>query len=323
MGAKPWGNFLPCSLTRLDVPLLTMGRSATRSVQRHTIQGPAAPPVASEARQTGQTVALVSETTRSDQTNAQYVNKQKHWREWCRKCAVVIRGGLTFQSSRARSLRTRVLHRPWQWSLLRERARQTHMAKWNMLLFCERIPDCALCFSSHFTYLLGQHHICTMTPSAHALTSFHHSGHKYPKSRTTFPSFQKRSNWYDLPLLCRHHDVTLDISYPAQNKSMKRALASANIRSKKVTHASRVAGARIAEENGASPEEVARAGRWASGVMEAVYLSSFPLPATRAMAEFASQRGSYYLPRAVPVPASLQRKVFPEVERWRVASLLH
>ena len=42
---------------------------------------------------------------------------------------------------------------------------------------------------------------------------------------------------------------------------MKRALASANIRSKKVTHANRVAGARIAEENGVSPEEIARAGR--------------------------------------------------------------
>ena len=129
------------------------------------------------------------------------------------------RGGLTFPSSRARSLRTRVLHRPWQWSLLRERARQTHMAKWNMLVFCgTRISNCALCFSSHFTYLLGERHICTMTPSAHALTSFHHSGQKYPKSHTTFPSLQNRSHWYDLPLLCRHHNVTLNISCPAQNK---------------------------------------------------------------------------------------------------------
>lgn len=97
---------------------------------------------------------------------------------------------------------------------------------------------------------------------------------------------------------------------------MKAALKHAGVRTTQATHASRKAGAQIAELNGASPAEIARAGRWVTGVMENVYLTNFSLPAMRALAGFPSEVGSYYLPRYVDVPEELQRKVFPEVERW-------
>lgn len=72
----------------------------------------------------------------------------------------------------------------------------------------------------------------------------------------------------------------------------------------------------MAEAFGASPAEIARAGRWTSGVMENVYLTNFSMPTMRALAGFSSGGGSFYLPRYVKVPETLQRKVFPEVERW-------
>ena len=98
---------------------------------------------------------------------------------------------------------------------------------------------------------------------------------------------------------------------------MAAALKSAGVRTTQATHINRKAGAQIAEANGASPAEIARAGGWATGVMENVYLTNFALPAMRALAGFKSEGGTFYLPRAVSVPPeTLQRKVFPEIERW-------
>ena len=102
-----------------------------------------------------------------------------------------------------------------------------------------------------------------------------------------------------------------------QRKAMAAALKSAGVRTTQATHINRKAGAQIAEANGASPAEIARAGGWATGVMENVYLTNFALPAMRALAGFKSEGGTFYLPRAVSVPPeTLQRKVFPEIERW-------
>ena len=102
-----------------------------------------------------------------------------------------------------------------------------------------------------------------------------------------------------------------------QRKAMAAALKSAGVRTTQAIHINRKPGAQIAEANGASPAEIARAGGWATGVMENVYLTNFALPAMRALAGFKSEGGTFYLPRAVSVPPeTLQRKVFPEIERW-------
>ena len=49
--------------------------------------------------------------------------------------------------------------------------------------------------------------------------------------------------------------------------------------------------------------------------MENVF-SNFALPAMRTLTGFKNEGGTFYLPRAVSVPKTLQRKVFPEIGRW-------
>jgi hypothetical protein len=145
---------------------------------------------------------------------------------------------------------------------------------------------------------------------------FQHSNEKYPSSGTSFPSLRRRSDWYDLPLLADGNDPVKEISCNQQRKAISVALQAAGVRSTHATHIGRKAGAQRAEANGASPEEIARAGRWTTGVMESVYLTNFSMPALRALAGFGSGGRGYYLPRAVELPPNLERRVFPEIEKW-------
>lgn len=76
----------------------------------------------------------------------------------------------------------------------------------------------------------------------------------------------------------------------------------------------------MAERAGAPIQEIRRAGNWSDGVMEKHYLTHISLATLRALAGFDINKGGFHLPRAVPVPETLARKVFPQVERWYVRS---
>ena len=93
---------------------------------------------------------------------------------------------------------------------------------------------------------------------------------------------------------------------------MRNALDYAGVLASKATHENRRFGARLAEEGGASSSEIARAGGWATGVMETAYLSNLPRQAMRAIAGHPKDGGLFFLPRAVEVRDNLQRKLF-----WR------
>ena len=106
------------------------------------------------------------------------------------------------------------------------------------------------------------------------------------------------------------------ISYETQAQAMRNALRYAGVLGSKATHENRRFGARLAELGGASYDQIARAGGWATAVMDTAYLSHLPRQAMRAIAGHPKDGGLFFLPRAVDVPESLQRKVFPDIEKW-------
>ena len=147
--------------------------------------------------------------------------------------------------------------------------------------------------------------VCSASPACSPVLSsirFQVDNHHCPESDSSFPSLKQRSHWYDLPLLCQPSDPTRPISYETQNKAIRNALNHAGVLASKATHESRRFGARLAESGGASAEEIARAGGWATAVMETTYLSRLPRQAMRAIGGHAKNGGLFFLPRAVDVP---------------------
>lgn len=151
--------------------------------------------------------------------------------------------------------------------------------------------------------------------------SFQIAGDTFPGSSDNFPDLRSRRSWYNLPLLTVKNDVTKAIKYQEQRKTVAKALKAARIQCLAVTHVGRKTGARFAEQAGVPVEEVARAGHWAHGVMEEVYLQKLSRPALRGLAGFSPGGGNYYLARDVDVPTALQRKVFPGLEKWQATIL--
>ena len=103
---------------------------------------------------------------------------------------------------------------------------------------------------------------------------------------------------------------------------MKDALKYAEVHTTQSTHINRKTGARLAEEGGAPASEIARAGGWATGVMETTYLTHFPRQAMRALDGVPVDGGGFHLARAVSVLERLERMVFPDVEKWCVVVLV-
>ena len=139
-----------------------------------------------------------------------------------------------------------------------------------------------------------------------------------PHSSSGFPSLADKRHWYRLPVLALPGKPHAKISYGTQSKSMSNVLKSVNIVSSKKTHLGRKTGARLAEEAGVSAIEIARQGKWKRDVLEDVYLRGFSASTMRGLAGFTPNGGDYFLPRNIPVPASLQRKIMPEIEKWLV-----
>ena len=144
-----------------------------------------------------------------------------------------------------------------------------------------------------------------------------------PHSNSGFPSLKDKRHWYELPVLALPGKPFAKLSYITQSKSMGNVLKEVNIDSSKKTHLGRKTGARLAEEAGVAPTEIARQGKWKHDVLEDVYLRGFSSNAMRGLAGFTPTGGDYFLPRDIPVPESLQRKVMPEIELWCVAWVSH
>jgi hypothetical protein len=73
-----------------------------------------------------------------------------------------------------------------------------------------------------------------------------------------------------------------------------------------VTHAGRVLGARLAELNGVSEDQIRRGGRWNADQMTGCYLTTLPRAFMRGIADFDPEwASSYFLPRETIQPPPL------------------
>jgi hypothetical protein len=82
-------------------------------------------------------------------------------------------------------------------------------------------------------------------------------------------------------------------------------------------HSGRASGAQHAEQLGATLEMIKRLLRANNNRMIQSYLSQIPVNPIRVMSGFGDKPGFYYLPRALVIlPISLQKMVFPDVEKW-------
>ncbi|RXK38190.1 hypothetical protein M231_04564 [Tremella mesenterica] len=135
-----------------------------------------------------------------------------------------------------------------------------------------------------------------------------------------FPNLASRETWYNDKLL--QHSIysrTDQLTYKAQYDSITQALKSAQVNTGKKTHINRAGGAQLAESEGVSAQDIARAGHWNQDVLENVYLGHMPRSVLRALAGFKPYGSQdYYLPRDIPVPDTLQRMVFPSLEKWEL-----
>jgi hypothetical protein len=105
------------------------------------------------------------------------------------------------------------------------------------------------------------------------------------------------------------------VQYKAQRAAMGGMVQETGVITGRKTHLGRSGGAQLLEERCVATEEIARAGRWKRTVMEVAYLKMLSWPAMEAMAGFEPD-GSCFLPRDIPVPPGLLRKVSPQVEHW-------
>lgn len=112
------------------------------------------------------------------------------------------------------------------------------------------------------------------------------------------------------------NDARKEVSYQDQYNAIKPALEYAGLFGTKKTHMGRSSGARMAEAGGASQGDIARHGKWATSVMENVYLSEIPRTSLRVLAGFTPAGGSFYIPRDIDVPAPLAALVFPQLQYW-------
>jgi hypothetical protein len=143
----------------------------------------------------------------------------------------------------------------------------------------------------------------------------------YPESETTYPSFEKPKDWYDLKVLAKEHKPLDEINYSTHRNAMNKAYEAPGMSFKASTHAMRGSAARMADLQGASKESIRRAGRWNTEAMESCYLTTLPIETIRAHAGFNPKGADFFLP-GVQAPEALKKKVFPfaseELARVRI-----
>jgi hypothetical protein len=131
------------------------------------------------------------------------------------------------------------------------------------------------------------------------------------------PEFRRRPQWYNLHFL-KGESAEKAFSYDTQLYWTNRVFAQIGLNTVKKTHIGRSEGARWAELNGVSENQIRRAGHWNSDALTNCYLTHLPRKFLRAMAGFnPSIQGNYYLPRAkIQPPESLTHAVWPWVDEW-------
>jgi cellulose synthase/poly-beta-1,6-N-acetylglucosamine synthase-like glycosyltransferase len=131
-----------------------------------------------------------------------------------------------------------------------------------------------------------------------------------------FPDFTNSEIWFDIKLV-KGSNRLKPIAATTQTDSVTKIFDACGISSKKKTHSGRGSGARTAEQSGMSAKLIRQMGKWLKGSMEKSYLNTLPYSAIRVMNGFHSDRGSFYLPRALVTPSeSLQKRIFPLADQW-------
>ncbi|CEP14729.1 hypothetical protein [Parasitella parasitica] len=124
--------------------------------------------------------------------------------------------------------------------------------------------------------------------------------YRFEVDQESFPDLSSNANWYDI-----------------KNASIHRAFKKVGINSSHTTPAGRGSGARIAELNGGSLDQIRRMGRWDSGSLESRYLTHFNREAIRICNSLPGRKGGFWLRRdALESPLELQQQIFPAVEMW-------
>lgn len=131
-----------------------------------------------------------------------------------------------------------------------------------------------------------------------------------------FPNFADPSEWYNIKLLKSGKSRVIPMSYRTQYKAIGDAFDACGIASKSKTHAGRGSSVRMAELLGVPEFDLRQLGRWNQTAMEGCYLSRLPRKAMRALGGFHPDQSNFYLPRDVSVPETLQRRIFPDIERY-------
>ena len=103
---------------------------------------------------------------------------------------------------------------------------------------------------------------------------------------------------------------------PPQQRANWAAISYVGVRTTQATHLDRKTGAQLAELGGADRQAIARAGGWADGIMDNMYLSKFPRESMRACTRFERRRRIVLLASAGRRSRELQRMVFPDIEKW-------
>jgi Centromere DNA-binding protein complex CBF3 subunit, domain 2 len=102
-----------------------------------------------------------------------------------------------------------------------------------------------------------------------------------------FPCFRTSQDWYNIKVLKRDNtDPTAPLSDSTAASWTRRLYSEAGFTTSKVTHAGRVSGARLAELNGVSEDQIRRGGRWNADQMTGCYLTTLPREFMRGVADF-------------------------------------
>ncbi|EED17238.1 hypothetical protein TSTA_022920 [Talaromyces stipitatus ATCC 10500] len=106
-------------------------------------------------------------------------------------------------------------------------------------------------------------------------------------SRESFPCFWTSQDWYNIKVLKRDNNhLTEPLSDSTAASWTRRLYSEAGIKSSKVTHAGWVSGARLAELNGVSEDQIRRGGRWNADQMTGCYLTTLPQSFMHGIADF-------------------------------------
>ena len=114
-----------------------------------------------------------------------------------------------------------------------------------------------------------------------------------------FPCLRTSQDWYNIKVLKRDSaHLAEPLSDSTASSWTRRLYGEAGIKTSKVTHAGRVSGARLAELNGVSEDQIRRGGRWNADQMTGCYLTTLPRAFMRGIADFDLEWAlSYFLPR--------------------------